>query len=632
MKEKKKRWVSVLFFVILAVCMLSVSVTVSAVGFVDSKIDAKYLFSKYPLDNYQLDFYVDTSWDWLPWNWGEGIGDAAIYAVYVITNVIWYASTMISSATGYVVQEAFGLDFIKDMTSSVGKSMQTLAGISRSGISSSGLYGGFLLALIVVLGVYVAYTGIVKRETSKAMDAVLSFLLIFIVSSSFIAFAPDYISKINSFSSDVSKYVLNNGTKLITSDSGSTEKSGEIVMRENLFSVQIRKPWLLLQFGNTDESKIGKDRVKAVESVSPDKDDGETRDDAVKKEIEDNKNKYMAPTKVAQRLGMVLFLFIFNLLISVFVLFLTGYMLLSQIMFVMMALFVPFVCVLSMLPGHGINVQKCVLKLFNILMVRSGITLVVCMAFSISALFYGLSGGYPFFMVMFLQIITFAGIALKLGDILEMFGLGTQGGRGFRMMGSRARRGLWRMERRLRRGMRTGNRFASPDKRRFGSFGGKQKESIGKRAGRKAGSMRDAPKRALDKAKRAGEKVKDAPVHAKYAAHSVKEGVKNNAKDFKKGMEQEKHDRETKRAKDRADYRKSVGEKQKEMERPKKADRIRKEWKADRSMTEKTEPENKSKKTKRQTAGNKKERRADRLMADRAGRNTDRSMKDGKKV
>ncbi len=449
MKERKaEKPYKIIFCILLSVLIFflllcTLNNTVFASTFVDTKIDNKHLFSKYPLDNYQLDFYVDTSWDWLPWNWTDGIGDGAMYAVYMLTDAIWYISRNISNATGYVVQEAFNLDFVSDLSSTVGKSIQTLAGVTKSGgVSKSGLIGGFLLMFVLVLGVYVLYVGLLKRETTKAMNSVLSFILIFIVSVSFIAYAPDYIKKINSFSSDVATSVLNAGTSLIAPDSDSTT-DGAVAMREQLFSIQVRQPWLLMQFGNTSVNKIGNDRVKALESVSPDDDDGETRQDAVEKEIEDEENKNLTVTKVAPRLGMVLFLFLFNIGISAFVLYLCGLMIFSQILFVGMAIFAPFVCVLAMLPTFGGNVQKYVLALFNTLMVRAGYTLVMCIAFTISTMFYSISGNYPFFMVMFLQIVTFAGIGMNHEKILGLIGLkqsGTSGKTVMRKAGRRAKR------------------------------------------------------------------------------------------------------------------------------------------------------------------------------------------------
>ena len=92
-------------------------------------------------------------------------------------------------------------------------------------------------------------------------------------------------------------------------------------------------PWLLLQFGNSDTEEIGTDRVEALVSASPSDEDGETRETVVKTEIEDNDNDNLTIPQVVNRLGMVFFLLIFNLGITIFIVLLTGMMLFSQILF-----------------------------------------------------------------------------------------------------------------------------------------------------------------------------------------------------------------------------------------------------------------------------------------------------------
>ena len=103
------------------------------------------------------------------------------------------------------MQQAYKLDFINDMADSIGKSIQTLAGVTENGFSSSGFYVGFLLIIILIVGVYTAYTGLLKRETSKALHAVINFVVVFIVSASFIAYAPNYIQTVSYTHLDVYK-------------------------------------------------------------------------------------------------------------------------------------------------------------------------------------------------------------------------------------------------------------------------------------------------------------------------------------------------------------------------------------------------------------------------------------------
>ena len=577
-----------LFVVALSLILLSLLGTVAhATGLVDDTINAENLYSKYPLSNYQLDFYVDNSWSWLPWNWLDGIGKSVQYGLYCITNFVWTISLYLSNATGYVVQEAYKLDFINDMADSIGKSIQTLAGVTQNGFSSSGFYVGFLLLIILVVGLYVAYTGLIKRETSKALHAVINFVVVFVLSASFIAYAPDYIKKINEFSSDISTASLDLGTKIMLPNSDSEGKDSVDLIRDSLFSIQVEQPWLLLQFGNSNTEEIGADRVEALVSVSPEDEDGKTREEVVKTEIEDNDNNNLTIPQVVNRLGMVFFLLFFNLGITIFVFLLTGMMLFSQILFIIFAMFLPISFLLSMIPSYESMAKQAIVRVFNTIMTRAGITLIVTVAFSISSMFYNISTDYPFFMVAFLQIVCFAGIYMKLGDLMSMFSLNAgdsqnMGRRIFRrpylFMRHRARR----MERRLAGAITAGgvagavagstisNRkptrnTATKDSR------GNTTSSMGQRAGSKVGAVLDTKNKVKDKANAVKENIKDMPTQTAYAVYSAKEKAKSSVSDFKRGMVQEQQSRQTGRLEKQEQHRQNIADKRMELQKAQEA-------------------------------------------------------------
>ena len=578
----------ILLAVTVTLVLLSLLGTVAhASGLVDDTVNADNLYSKYPLSNYQLDFYVDNSWSWLPWNWLDGIGKSVQYGLYCITNFVWTISLYLSNATGYVVQQAYKLDFINDMADSIGKSIQTLAGVTEHGFSSSGFYVGFLLIIILIVGVYTAYTGLLKRETSKALHAVINFVVVFIVSASFIAYAPNYIQKINDFSSDISTASLDLGTKIMLPDSQSKGKDSVDLIRDSLFAIQVEKPWLLLQFGNSDTEEIGTDRVEALVSASPSDEDGETRETVVKTEIEDNDNDNLTIPQVVNRLGMVFFLFIFNLGITIFIFLLTGMMLFSQILFIIYAMFLPISFLLSMIPTYENMAKQAVVRVFNAIMTRAGITLIVTVAFSISSMFYNISTDYPFFMVAFLQIICFAGIYMKLGELMSMFSLNANdsqqiGRRIFRrpmvFMRHRARR----MERRIARAVGTGSMVGAvagasvaragkpatnqPPKKRENTSA-----SMGSRVGSAVGAVMDTKNKVRDSASSLKENVKDLPTQAGYAVHSAKQKAKDNVSDFKRGVVEERENRQEQRTQKRNLYRENISQKKQELQKAQEA-------------------------------------------------------------
>ena len=587
-KKKLFRFFKIALIVIFtSVVFLSLFGTVAhATGLVDDTVNADNLYSQYPLENYQLDFYVDNSWGWLPWNWLDGIGKSVQYGLYCITNFIWTISLYLSNATGYVVQQAYKLDFINDMADSIGKSIQTLAGVTENGFGSTGFYVGFLLLIILIVGIYVAYTGLIKRETSKALHAVINFIVVFVLSASFIAYAPDYIKKINDFSSDISTASLDLGTKIMLPDSDSQGKDSVDLIRDSLFSIQVQQPWLLLQFGNSDIEEIGADRVEALVSASPSADDGATREDVVKTEIEDNDNDNLTIPQVINRLGMVFFLLIFNLGITIFVFLLTGMMIFSQILFIIFAMFLPISFLLSMIPSYENMAKQAIVRVFNTIMTRAGITLIVTVAFSISSMFYNISTDYPFFMIAFLQIVCFAGIYMKLGDLMSMFSLNagdsqSMGRRIFRrpylFMRHRARR----MERRIAGAVTAGSMAgavagsavagAGNKNRTSASRGNRSNQSMSSRAGSAVGAVLDTKNKVKDKATAVKENIKDMPTQTAYALHSAKEKAKENVSDFKRGIVQGQETRQSQRADKLQQHRQNIADKRMELQKAQEA-------------------------------------------------------------
>lgn len=583
MKKKLFRIAGIVFISIitLTVVLSLVGTIAVATSLVDDTVEAGNLYSQYSLNNYQLDFFVDSSWDWLPWNWGDGLGKNVMYGLYAITNFIWTVSLYLSNATGYVVQEAYKLDFISDTAESIGKNIQTLAGITENGLQTSGFYFGFLLLMILALGVYVAYTGLLKRETTKAVRAVINFVMIFLFSGSFIACAPTYITKINDFSSDVSEAALSLGTEIVVPNSENQGKDSVDLIRDSLFSIQVQQPWLLLQFDDSNIEEIGEDRVDKILSVSPDENKGKDREEVVKAEIEDNDNANLSITKTMNRLGTVVFLVLFNIGISFFVFLLTGIMLFSQILFIIFAMFLPISFLLSMLPTYESLGKKAIIRLFNTIMMRAGVTLVITTAFSISTMFYNISATYPFFMVAFLQIVTYAGIYFKLGDIMSMFNLQSNDSQS---MGRRVmRRPQMLMNRKLRQlnrnvgrtlafggGAVVGNKLskdqqksrlyssgfsprknpslpnnneASPDSTKENPISKNKKQSRMNLAGRKIGKVLDIQASVKDKTKQVKDQVRSTPTNLKYNLHKGIEKTKKAPEEFKRGLVQEKVNR-----------------------------------------------------------------------------------------
>lgn len=579
---KKNKIILVLLFILVTtfLSLIFLGSYVHASGLVDDTLDINNLYSQYPLDNYQLDFYVDNSWDWLPWNWGDGIGKQVTYGLYAITNFIWIISLYLSNATGYLIQEAYKLDFISQTTESIGKNIQIIAGISEHGFSQSGFYVGLLLILILVLGIYVAYTGLLKKETTKALQATTNFVVIFILSASFIAYSTDYIQKINDFSTDLSNASLDIGTKIILPNSETQGKDSVDLIRDSLFSVQVQQPWLLLQYNNSDIEVLGEDRVEKLLSISPALNDGKDREKIVKKEIEDKKNDNLSITKAINRLGTVFFLFFFNIAITIFIFLLTGIMIFSQVLFIIYTMFLPISFLLSMIPSFQSMNKRAIIKLFNVIMTRAGITLIITVAFSISTMLYSLSNSSPFFLTAFLQLVTFAGIYFKLGDIMNLFALQSNDSQNVGKQIFRKPKTL--LNRQTRKIQRKLNKTLSPDKTPISKINPKKVSSISKhnrenkhfvghstypqKLAKTTGNTLDMKQKAKDKNKLLKEKIKDTPIQAKYSIYKKRLDIKDGYQNFKETARNTPLKNQTERNKQLQQHRQTIAQKRLEME------------------------------------------------------------------
>jgi len=253
-----------------------------------------------------------------------------------------------------------------------------------------------------------------------------------------------------------------------------------------------------------------------------------------------------------------------------------------------------------MIPSQENLAKQAIVRVFNTIMTRAGITLIVTVAFSISSMFYNISKDYPFFMVAFLQIVCFAGIFIKLGDLMNMFSLNAgdsqnMGRRIFRrpylFMRHRARR----MERRLAGAVTAGgvagavagstisNRKPTRNTATKDSRGNTSTSSMGKRAGSKVGAVLDTKNKVKDKANAVKENIKDMPIQTAYAVYSAKEKAKSSVSDFKRGMVQEQQSRQTGRLEKQEQHRQNIADKRMELQKAQEARQAQR--KADGSAT-----------------------------------------------
>ena len=95
--------------------------------------------------------------------------------------------------------------------------------------------------------------------------------------------------------------------------------------------------------------------------------------------------------------------------------------------------------------------------------------------------------------------------------------------------------------------------------------------SMGSRVGSAVGAVMDTKNKVRDSASSLKENVKDLPTQAGYAVHSAKQKAKDNVSDFKRGIVEERENRQEQRTQKRNLHRENISQKKQELQKAQEA-------------------------------------------------------------
>jgi hypothetical protein len=424
-KENKKGFIVVATIILSLFFIGSFTIVANASPFiVDSVTEGKiFEYNRYPLENYSLDFYYDAGSAFLPWNWGDNALKVLGTAINMITNVLLSLTNLLCYFVGFIVEQAFSLDFITDILNKIKPMIQSVIGFNENGLMSNGILSGFIMLLITILGCYLVYVGLLKREVTKAVSSILIFITVMFGMVGYSLFADRYLIKLNDFSKEVSSSMLNIGNNIgvIEGDpvSNETVVAG---IRDRLFQIQIQKPYLLLQYGTSDIKEINESDPERVSSILKYNNDTKEREEAVKKEVQ-NGNKNMGISGLWSRLGNVILMLILNVLFSIAILMFAGAMLYYQLLFLFYAIVLPINFLVGLVPNFSNNGVKGITNLLGSVLKRQGLCLIVSLVFTVSNFIYYVTdeSKYGFLFIFCIQLLLFGVACMKSHEVLSLF-------------------------------------------------------------------------------------------------------------------------------------------------------------------------------------------------------------------
>ncbi len=187
--------------------------------------------TKWTLERYKLDSYVDT---------GLGNFGGYISAFFqTIINFVWMIFLYVMRGVLLSFQWAFfKLDLVNAGLPEVRKTLRVL--------QDDVFDRAWLVALLVVLGVWALFKGLVQRRMSETVGGIAASALILIASLLIITSPKTTIGALSEGANDLSLYVLSAVTR------GTTENSKKAVVSSSqaVWETIVESPWCALQFGS----------------------------------------------------------------------------------------------------------------------------------------------------------------------------------------------------------------------------------------------------------------------------------------------------------------------------------------------------------------------------------------------
>jgi hypothetical protein len=301
--------------------------------------------------------------------------------------------------------------------------------------------------MIIFAGAWITYRGLVKRETTKAWTGMITTFFILMVSLAFFNSAGFVMKKLNEVSSEISQEVMGiglnigNNDKSLSSENDNwnsnieksvkqySSKATSLKAADKLYRVLILDPYEILQYGKTD---VDPERVKYLLNLPL---GSQTRNNFVELEAKgmsqfsNQKPNYMfTKAGVFQRLSFLIMLSLTHLIVGIVFLIIAGAVILYQFLFVIFALFAPFVFLLALYPEWSYVAVNWLKKFIGYLIIKVLLGVFLSLIITLSSFLYSVAPpkDYGYAWTLILQLILIVGVIWKRNELISIITTSTE--------------------------------------------------------------------------------------------------------------------------------------------------------------------------------------------------------------
>lgn len=382
-------------------------------------------YNQFPISRYGMETQLDQPEisDYMPWGFDDNIGKAVSQQQSGFLSYIWGINRIYAATIGSLVSEAFNADIVGALSKQVAETVQSVAGYGPGGWHSTGLWPYMVYTLIMLTGIWAAYLTVVKKSSSRAISGILSSIIVLSLSLTWFSQSDKILTGINDGIKEVQNDVLSNFVS-VTTPGNYKESEGIATMRNQIFNVMVKQPYLLLNFGTTDEKKVESEWKKEgsrVDAMLKTKVFSKERKDAIEYEVKEMKNENMKPSALTDRLIVVSLVSVFNLILGVVLLLISGSMILYQLMVLIFTLFTPFALLIGLIPAFSRTASNIFMKIAHAFLMKAGLALLASVYFSISSMVYkSMDPQVGYIMLFIFQIVCGVALWFKRNEVLNI--------------------------------------------------------------------------------------------------------------------------------------------------------------------------------------------------------------------
>lgn len=373
--------------------------------------------------------FFSNAWDFISLQVvDDKISETLHYSIFFVVDMSFKLNVFMTNVMLAILNFAYNTNIINVLIENTEETIRSLTGISGTRFGNTGLFGGFLGFIALLTALFTLYQFIVKKASISAFSSILRSIFALTLALLFFSNYADVLKGAHSVSTDLSAALLSGSININVNETSGVIENTTVreKMNDNIFTMFVHRPYLMLQYGTTIEENIGSDRVEELLTTKK----GEERTNIIIKEVMEKGNETLTYAGVVNRLVFAWVMTITNMVSSSPIYLLALFLIVFQFWFLVIALIAPFVFLWSALPNQFGVLKRYFFEMSIPLLLKMGLSVIALVIFGITDILYNIDtlggGTQGYIITTLLQSLILFTLFLLRKRIFNVFSMGSR--------------------------------------------------------------------------------------------------------------------------------------------------------------------------------------------------------------